>query len=249
MKLIVVYAIAFLLGFIGFVIAFAPASIVWQLVSTDVERQLPDLQIISIHGTLWSGNADVRYWNFPPTTVRWSVAPAALIHTRLDIRAVASGDNIHLDVKGGATLEHFSADATGYIGSAWINPVSTNYGLGYTGRLKIDRLHMAADPRWFTAAAGNLHWNGGQVIYHTARGPQTINLPRLDGKLYERNNALHLDISDAGQPLITVRLRRSGWLKVNIKTRLMRVADLSWPGGEAQGATALSFEEQIFPAR
>lgn len=246
MKRLVVYAIVFLLGFLCFVVVFLPASTVWQLTAANVGRQFPNFQVISVGGTVWSGNGDVRYWNFPPTNLAWSVRPFSLLHGRLDLKAVASGDDIHLDGNGGAAPGRFNASATGFVGSAWINPVSTNYGLKFTGKLKIEQLQLAADRQWFTSANGKLHWNGGEVLYRTARGLQTIDLPSMDGKLYETANDLHLDITHGGEPLITIILHRNGWVKVNIKERLFKVANLPWPSGEAPGDTALSLEEQIF---
>ena len=249
MKQLVIYVLIFLLGFTGFVIAFAPAALVWQLASGDITRQMPNLQVLDVSGTVWSGKAQVRYWNFPATRVSWSVRPLSLLSGRVDLHTVASGDHIHLTADSKITPGHVNTQAAGHIDGQWLNPVATDYGLNFSGKLTITTLTLASDYHWFTGASGNFHWTGGTIIYGTAQGPQPIDLPPLDGTLRETDNQLHLRIVHTSQPLIAIALRRTGWVKVDIKTRLFELANLHWPEGESMGDTALTFEEQLFPAR
>ena len=249
MRRLATYAVVFLAGFMAFLVAFAPAATIWQFARADVQKRLPNLQVLSVDGTIWSGSANIRYWNFPPTDVRWSIAPLSLLHARLDLKTVASGDYIHLETNARIARDRIDALTDGYVESPWINPVSTNYGLKYSGRLTVDSLALVSDFRWFSKAAGKLHWNGGQVVYQTARGPQGIQLPAMDGTLHEDGGNLNLDITQAARTLIAITLRRTGWVKVDIKAGLMEAANLPWPPGESRGDTALMLEEQLFPAR
>lgn len=249
MKRFLIYAAVFIAGFVTFVLIFAPAATVWQLSRSQIERQLPNLQVTSVEGTIWSGSANLRYWNFPSTDVHWRILPLSLLRGRLDFVTVASGNHIHLETNGSIAPGHIDAVSNGIIDSAWINPVSTQYGLKFTGKLTVNALHLVSDFRWFSEADGMLHWNGGPIYFQTARGPQGISLPALDGALQEAGEDLHLDVTHASRRLLNVVLHRSGWAKVDLKTRLFKTANLPWPAGEKQEDTALSVEEQLFSPR
>lgn len=247
MKRSIVYVAIFLASFVGFVVAFAPAATVWQLAGGNISRRLPDLSVLSIGGTAWSGHARIRYQNFPETRLEWSLSPFSLLRGGIAFTAVASGDGLHVETHGTLRPSGFEALATGHVDAGWVNPVSNQGGLTFSGRLTIQRLHLVSDYRWFSGAAGTLHWNGGQVIYRTGRGLETIVLPPLDGTLGQAGGNLQLVIRNGVHTLIGIVLRRTGWVTVNVKVRLMQTANLPWPAGEAPDATALSLEEQLFP--
>lgn len=249
MKRIIGYAFVFLLGLAIFLVVFAPAATVWQFAKPDVTRQVPDLQVISLNGTIWRGEGSVRYWNLPPISIAWSVLPGSLIHGRVDVIGQLVGDHFHL--QGNTRLEQETSltNIEGFVGNSWVNAVSNNYGLKFSGDLKVDRLSATSDYRWFRSASGMLHWAGGQIVYRTARGAESFVLPALDGRLYMSGDDLHLDVTQKSAPVMEITLHRTGWVKVDLKGRLFDLAKLPWPGGQPQGDTALSVETQLFPAR
>lgn len=249
MKRTVGYAFVFLLGLTVFLVVFAPAATVWQLFKSDVTRQAPNLQVISLDGTIWRGEGVARYWNFPPVNIVWTVLPRSLIHGRVDLIGQLVADQLHL--QGNTRLMRATSltNIEGFVGNSWINAVSSNYGLKFSGDLQIDRLSATSDYRWFKTASGILHWDGGQVMYRTAQGTQSFVLPPLDARLHMVGDDLHLDVTQEAASVMEITLHRTGWLKVDLKTRLFDLAKLPWPAGQPQGETALSVEVQLFPAR
>ena len=246
MKLLLTYAVVFLLGIVVFLVAFAPASSIWQLAKGDVANKLPHLLVQDISGTIWSGRGTIRYWNFPAAKLDWSLSPLSLLRGRLEFQSVAAGDNIHLEASGNVTAGHLDVVTTGRIDSAFINPVSSKFGLTYTGRLEVRRVHLVSDLSWFSEADGTLHWDGGPIIYHTSQGPRNIVLPGLDGALQQQGEDLRLDIKQGIHNLIVITLHRTGWVAVNMKVRLFDTAGMPWPAGESPDDTALMLEEQLF---
>lgn len=249
MKRNVGYALVFLLGLVVFLVVFAPAATVWQFFKADVTREVPNLQVISLDGTIWRGDGELRYWNFPPVDIVWSVLTRSLVHNRVDVIGQIVGDHLHL--QGNTRLNHATSltNIEGFVGNSWINAVSNNYGLKFSGNLKVDRLSATTDYRWFKSATGTMHWDGGQIVYRTARGAQSFVLPPLEARLRMEGDDLHLDVMDKSAAVMEITLHRTGWVKVDLKGRLFDLAKLPWPGGQPQGDTALSVETQLFPAR
>ena len=219
MKLFLVYAVLFSIGVVAFVIALAPASLLWQFSRENVSRALPELNVLVVNGTLWSGNAYIRYDKFPDTRVNWSAKPASLLHGRLDVDGVATGDNLYLTVDSRTAPSQLDITATGAVESSYINKVSRGYGLTCSGRITIDRMHLISDFSWFSAADGHLSWNGGNIMYNTAHGMESIILPALVGILHRNGNDLQLDIKHDSDTLIVVTLRPTGWVAVDTRDR------------------------------
>jgi hypothetical protein len=245
-KRALLYLAVFVTGFTIFVVAFLPASSAWLLVKDDVARVLPKLEVQAVTGTVWQGQAGIRYREFPPTDLDWSLSPLELLKGRALVDTVAAGAGHQLD--GTTTITPDAADFSfkGHVDSDYINTVSRQYGLTFSGRLEIQRLHLAADPRWFTSADGAFSWPGGPIVYNTIQGPQTLTLPGLDGRLYLDGENLRLDVVRGDASLMSITLRPTGWVLVDLKARLFDLAALPWPAGAAPDDSALMLEEKLF---
>lgn len=244
------YIATAILSFALFVIVFAPAATIWSLAKDDIGPRLPpDLQVLTIDGTVWSGDATIRYREFPPSALSWSLDPFALIDRQVVADIVVSGvegDDHSIASDLVASRRHLEIAAGGYIDSAYINRVSAPYGLVFSGRLDVTRLTAQSDYAWFTAAEGDLHWDGGTILYRTYEGTQSLELPPLDGTLTMAGRDIHLDIDHAGDPVIAITLRPAGWAVVDLKRRLFDLAGIDWPGGATADMSVLMLEEKIF---
>lgn len=246
MKRLLVYFVVFVVVLTGVLIAFAPASIAWLALKDDVANAAPGLEVTAIKGTLWQGDAQFHYLRLPPTGLEWKVAPASVFMGHPVATLATSGDDQHIDAKAGVAGEVIHFDATGYVDSRYVNAISRDLGLTFTGRLEINKLELDGDSRWFNSADGDLHWNGGQIMYQTSEGPQLLKLPPMDGKLAMAGNNLQLAITSNGQSMLDVVLKPTGWVAITLKVRLFEVANLQWPTGAGPDDTALTLEEKIF---
>lgn len=240
------YGLAAILSFLVFVVAFAPATVAWQIAGDDIRRAVPDLSILTLDGSVWNGDATLRYREFPPTDLGWEIAPGAAVTGALDLAAVLEGPGLSATGTAEATRSGADIDASGYVDASYINPVSVRYGLSFPGRVEIRSLTARSDRSWLTAAAGDLYWDGGRVVVETPGGAQVLDLPPLTGTLSMRGADLALDVTHDDQLLIQVFLKRNGWAEVDIKARLLEVSGLPYRAGTSPNASAIIVEEKLF---
>lgn len=258
MKRILLYAIAGLLTFLGFMIVFAPASLLFTAASTELNKVIPELQLVSMSSTVWNGDAQLRYRNFPESALSWRLAPVPLVTAKVsaDIGLEGEGHELqtHLELNNVATLIN---DLRGTITSSFVNKESQNLGLTFTGELALQKINLAADRRWLTSIEGNLHWTGGKIHYEP-KSPaggfnntpgQIFELPALDGALSLDDKVLVLNVMYQGMSLVLVRLKPDGWAEISVKARLFELANVPWPAGTSLDQTVLQLEEQLFRGR
>ena len=240
------YIATAILSFLIFLVIFAPASPAWSLVDKDVHDRIPDLNVYRVGGTIWNGEAEIQFRHFPPSTLFWQLSPGDLIKGAANIHLSADGQGHSL--RAGATLNNSSGSlqsVKGLIGSDYINEVSEQFGLIFSGDLKINELNVSSDGRWLTSATGSVHWTGGQILLNRSLQTQTILLPPLDGELYFQNQQLILDITEQNSLLIQIIIKQSGWAEIAIKGRMLELANMQLPNGSHPDETILLLEEKI----
>ncbi len=258
MKRILLYASAGTLAFLVFIVAFAPARLLYATVETELDKIIPEIQLVSMSKTVWNGDALLRYRAFPDSALNWNLAAVPLITARVsaDINLTGDGHELftHLDLTGAESLIQ---DLQGTIKSNYVNQESENLGLTFTGDLELQDIDISADRRWLTSIRGNLHWTGGKVHYKpriSAGGQgnspgQIFELPALDGALSLDGQILVLDVVYQGANLVLIRLKPDGWAEISVKARLFDLAGVPWPAGSSLDDTVLQLEEQLFRGR
>jgi hypothetical protein len=242
MKLILYIATA-VLSFLIFLIIFAPASPAWSLIDKDVQDRIPDLNVSRVGGTIWNGQAEIQFRQFPPSTLNWQLSPGKLIQgtAKFHLLVDGQGHSIQSEATLGSTSGSLQS-AKGVISSDYINKVSEQYGLIFSGDLEFQELNVVANNDWITGATGSARWTGGQILLNQN---QTILLPPLDGELYFQNQQLILDITEQNSQLIQIILKQSGWAEIAIKSRMLEIANLPLPTGSHPEETILLLEEKI----
>lgn len=248
MKRLLLYVSLGLSAFLAFAIIFAPASAVWMLIGDRVERILPQLRVFSIDGTVWSGSSDFQYQQFPVSYLKWNLDPLSVFDGSADMDLTLTGEGLQMQAHGSINTRQMEIQQfTGFIHSDYLNVVSQQYGLTFSGQLNIVRLFLTFDYRWVTEASGEFNWDGGRVLFQSAAQVQILDLPSLSGMLYSRDPQLHLDVQYEQAPVLDVTLKPTGWATVNLRTRLFQIGGIPWPAGPDPDATALRVEERIFP--
>jgi len=254
MKRILLYAGAGLLTFLGFIIFFAPASLLYGTVTNELNKAVPGLQLVSLSDTIWNGRAQLRYRNFPNSELVWNLAKAPLMFAKASADLTLNGEGhkleAYLDLDNSAT--HLD-NLEGTITSNYVNQESRNLGLTFTGELQLLDISLSADRGWLTGISGKLHWTGGRIHYAPDKSAgvpgQVFELPPLDGALSLDDKVLVLDIIHEGANLALVRLRPDGWAEIIVKARLFDLAGVPWPAGSSLDDTVLQLEQQLFPGR
>jgi hypothetical protein len=250
MKKFFTYTLIAILTFIGIVIAFAPAALLWRQVESELVRNMPDLTVANVRGTLWDGDAELFYRQFPVSLLEWQLAAMPVITARqadIQLQLRGEGHNFTANVQAGA--ESLSIDSlVGHVDAMYINRVSQPQGLTFASRVTVESLDLTSDLRWIQTATGRITWPGGKIISRTwLDGTRVFDLPALVGdiEMQGRDILLTLHPNSRNQSLVNIVLKPDGWLVVRVKARLFDLAGLAWPGGSSLDDTVLQFEEQV----
>ena len=240
-----------LIAFLGFLVTYLPASLVWAQFKDKATVVLPALKILKIEGSLWDGRADVRVGDVFPSRVTWQLAGRRLFAGGLPLQITATGTGHNLAVQltltpGSLRFEHLR----GNLQPDYLNQLGAPFGLAVSGDVSLDDIQLSVNQTWFTAAAGQLNWTGGRFNFPDPRGLGHINLPPLRDQISLQANDFNLDVThrdnDLDAQLVSLRLKPNGWVKVAIKARLFKLAELSWPPSDSLDDTALALEEKLF---
>ena len=248
MTKIVTFTVIALLTFCSFVVVYAPASLLWRFAEQHVVKQVPDLHIFGVDGTVWSGAAELVYRQFPASLLVWEVSPLPILRGEIETSLYLSGDGHDFDGYGSVSQTAAVVESlVGYVDADYINRVSQPQGLTFAGRVDIKSLSLSSDLAWIQQASGDIYWPGGKIISRTrAAGTQVFDLPAIKGDISMRGEAVSLNLRHNNEPVVEILLRRDGWVTVAVKARLFEIANLPWPAGSSPSDTVLEFEEQVF---
>lgn len=247
MKRILAFAGLALITFCTFVVVFAPASLIWRFAEQQVLQQVPDLHVLRVGGTVWSGEAELVYRKFPTSELSWKISPGALLSGDIgsSLRLYGEGH----DFVAESTINQNAAmvqSLVGYVDALYINSVSQPQGLTFAGRVEVQSLSLSSDLKWIQQANGRVFWPGGKIISRTrAAGTRVFDLPAIQGDISMRGDAISLNLHHDNQTIVDILLKRDGWVTVAVKPRLFDIANLPWPAGSSPSDTVLEFEELI----
>lgn len=245
MKLFLYVATA-IASFLAFLVVFAPASLVWSLISEEVVNRLPDLQVHQISGTIWDGESEIQFRQLPSSALTWQLSPLALASATARIHITVQGQGHSL--QGQITLDRTSVTLqalNGQINSGYINALSEPFGLAFAGDLEIRDLGVNVERQEITSSHGTVHWTGGDIVLNASTQPETISLPPLDGELYFMNQQIILDVTYQHLMLLQILLKKDGWAEVAVRGRLLDMANIPLAEGSDPDETILLLEEKI----
>jgi len=212
------------LSFLMYIIYSAPASIAVNMMEEDIELNAPDIQLGQTNGTLWNGDQELQYRQFPPINIAWDLSVLPIITGRIDSKTQLTGDGVEatFDLTASGNQGAIS-NLTGSVGSRYLNQITIPYGLDLSDTLAIQTVDTSWENNWLTALSGNLNWPGGIVHIETPLALLSIKLPPLTGKLSMEGSDARLHITDAGNALMNIRLKKDGWAVVAINYSLLEM--------------------------
>ena len=101
---ILFYFIAALFSFAISLAVLTPAAVVWRLISDEVS--IPNLSIYQVSGTIWNGQAEFRYQQFPPSSMSWEVEPLSLAYGVIHVQYLISGESHEFNGEALIELTH-----------------------------------------------------------------------------------------------------------------------------------------------
>jgi len=247
MRRILVFGLIAFVTFCSFVVIFAPASLVWRAAEKEVIQNVPDLHTLRVGGTVWSGEAELAYRQFPTSTLNWAIAPMSLFKARLDNQLSLNGEGHEFNA-GVQIAEQFGqlTSLQGFVDAEYINRVSQPRGLTFSGRVDIQNMAITSDLRWVQAATGRIYWPGGKIISRTrVAGTRVFDLPALTGDISLKGDDINLNLHHNSNTVVDIFLKPDGWVRVDVKARLFDLTNLPWPGGSSLDDNVLEFEEKL----
>ena len=250
MKKFVLYTLIAIFTFVGFVVAFAPAALLWRQVESELVRNVPDLTVANVRGTLWNGTAELFYRQFPGSLLEWQLAAVPIAtsqEAQTQLKLAGEGHQFNANVVANANSLVIES-LKGHVDALYINRVSQPQGLTFAGRVSVEYLDVSSNLRWVQAAKGQVTWPGGKIISRTQLdGTRVFDLPPLVGDIDMNGPDIQLTLhpNDRNQTLTDIVIKPDGWVVVAVKARLFDLAGLAWPGGSSLDDTVLQFEEKV----
>lgn len=243
---IALYVLAGLLSFCVFIIVFLPAAPVWRFLQPDVNTAVPDLVVYRVGGTVWTGEAELQYRQFPLSEANWTLAALPLLGGTAALGLDLSGPGLTASAAVSASGTQIEVTGlNGEISADYVNALSSDFGLTFAGDLTVVNLSLQAEGERVTAADGFLNWSGGRILFRANNTMEAITLPPLEGTIDADSDGLHLTITHATEPLLLITLKNTGWAAVEVKARLFQLADLPLPGNPAADDPVVMLEEKI----
>ena len=154
-------------GLIGFlVLLFAlltlPARIAWQL----VQREVPNMQLVGLHGTFWAGNADaLMVANKPLGKLTWRIPYSSMFRFAPRAQLKLDGATVQLDGVAQRSGSNWVMSAlTASADASWLAPALGIPAVIPTGKLAVNFSELAFDQRGLPRhAQGNVQWLGAGV--------------------------------------------------------------------------------------
>ncbi|MCP5181020.1 MAG: type II secretion system protein N [Pseudomonadales bacterium] len=238
------YAIVLLLFFLGFAVAYAPASLLRRYTN-----DVPGLDIVDPAGTLWSGNGTLVADGRVLGRATWRIRPLAALklHGVYDVRVFNDNGSL-LEGSIDIGFQGLTLDAAGTVDTQTLNQVLQTWQLSLSGDLDVK--HVVS--RWrdgrLDSLDGELGWAGGQALFNNPGGPGQATLPMLTAVLTgDGQGGLSAILVSEGEqtPLVQARLAADGMLKVDITKRMTRLLGTPWRGDEPDHAVVISLEETV----
>jgi len=236
-----------LIAFLVFVAAMIPASLAHRSFQEEIANAVPDLSIHAVDGTVWQGQGEFQFRQFPTINAAWDVATTALLIASLESDLVLTGEGLDGNLTFSFDSEGGSArNASLNIQDDYLNEITVPYGLDLSGEVQLEKANVSFNQTWLTEVEGQLRWSGGIVHIQTPEKIHTVDLPALEGQLSMEDSIVNLDIRESGNNMMHIKVKPDGWAEVSINYAFMDMAGLPLPANARTGSDpAIILEEKI----
>ena len=223
-----------------------PASFVWSMAQDQVDTGT--LVVTEVGGSVWKPWATLQAADLPASQVELYPALLPLLGARFSSPVQISGLGHTLNADLSLTSDRVSiSNLAGSLASSYMNSSLQHYGLNLGGNFTLTDIDLAAEQRQLQQVSGRINWTGGIVTYQAAGNITSYRLPAMAGNLSMAEGAAKLTVAQGEGELLSINLRPDGWVKIEVLGRLIRIAQIDWPGNYQDQEVVFSFEEKLFP--
>jgi len=244
------YLSLFLLSLMLFLLASLPADVIWYKgVAPQLKGHNIPVKVLSLDGTIWDGQALVRYQNIE-SIVDWDISVLGLLSLELPVDLQVKSQVGVIDLKasigfGSSYVELISAD----IDLAHLTPLFKRQKVTLSGQFVAKGIQFEVVDNQFKTASGLLSWSGGDIAYPAGRQLHERTLPMFKGRLETKTNGdIFFGVRDAGASfdLIEGLLSPEGSAMLTVKRRLLDLSDEAWPQNSKEKDTVFKVKKNIY---
>jgi len=244
------YILIFIVSLVVFLISTLPASLLWEkALQQEVKNNVVGLDVASVGGTLWKGEALVRYKSLA-MVVDWDVDLSGLFTFTLPISIDVNGQagNISLSVEIGLSQIALMLNKA-EVELSHLTPLVKRKRVSLDGKLLLKEILLLVEDQKVVSLSGMGSWSGGDIAYPVGRQVHERNLPKFQ-VLAETNNEglVHVGVrdSDVSFDVIDISLDTHGEAMVRVTRRLLDLAAEEWPKNSKETDVVFKVKKVIY---
>lgn len=254
LKKSILFFLVFLLAFSIFVLAKAPARVVWDTVlqhDPSVQSQLRSLgvSVKGLSGSIWDGSALVQYKGIA-SILDWDIKVSDLYTLSLPVFVNVDSQAGELEAELFLGVSDVSLQLPkGEIDLAVLNPAVRSQRVTLDGTLLIKDLVLTLESLRPTSLKGLVSWSGGDIAYPAQRSMHQRTLPSFRGVLEtEDSGTIKAGVRDSGGSfdVIEATLSAEGEAFVKVKRRLLDLSDEFWPQNSSEEDVVFKVKKKIY---
>jgi len=229
-------------------IALTPLNVVYRFMAPE---NLP-VEVVTVNGTLWQGQAVVKHPMTGQLTGNWSLAPLSLLSGQVKADVDVDSNLAQLSAKmtfNPITQNVLLEDTEGFLSASLINKglVKTKTQINGDFELSNTEIQYNLASGESEQASGQLVWMGGQVVYPVGRKHKSAQLPMLVAKLSSENNELIANVATVeGKPVAAASMKKDGWANLAVRKAMIDLVGEKWPNKVSEDAVVFEVSERIF---
>ena len=225
------YVLIGLFSFIVFLGLTAPLEYIWPKAQPHLGR-LP-VQVESVSGTLWQGQARINIPNVGKVTGHWDIQLRDLLTGLLAVDVEILGDELKFKglVRGDADkIEVIESEV--FMSSRYLTPLLRQGKSSLTGNFEVNKFNaiFSLKDKQVLAADGRALFNGGDVSFPIDGKRINATLPILVGIISKPSDNVELEITNTdGQKIGNGYIQPDGWSGIAIRRRFLDILGQKWP--------------------
>lgn len=254
LKKSVLYFLLFLVAFSFFLLAKAPASVIWEKALQDnaaVKSALRSngVSIKDVDGTIWDGRALIQYKGIS-SIVDWDVKLSEIFTLALPIEVNVESHAGELEIFAVAGLSQAELLVSrGEIDLPVLNSVLRAQRVTLDGSLLIKDLKFVFEGKQLRYANGLVSWSGGDIAYPAQRKIHQRTLPPFKVTVETKDDGvIRAGVRDSGGrfDVVEADVSSEGEAMLRVKRRLLDLADEHWPQNSDEQDIVFKVKKKIY---
>ena len=244
----------FVLAFSVFVLAKAPARVIWNETlknNAAIQASLRSVGVLikDVEGSVWDGRALVQYKGIS-SIINWDMhlSEVFALHFPVAFFIESQAGELEALLTLGISEIELSVSRADVDLSA-INPAIRSQRVTLDGQLMLKDVDLRFEEQKLKFAKGLVSWSGGDIAYPAQRVIHQRTLPSFRGLVDTNSDGeITAGVRDSGGAfdLIEANVSSEGEALVKVKRRLLDLADEHWPANSNEQDVVFKVKKKIY---